>query len=142
MYVDVRRIVPLLSSDDGLHEINAILIFKYLMQEVAHTITDNVMVIYGLNEFDTANDNVRTIKEHCLTTIFERIYLEFDGKAFSKPTSLTVSEEEVKSVSGSATLSKSPSLTLKGEGQKNIWRQKARYVYFYIRCHKCNRRPS
>lgn len=55
VYVDLRRIVPLLSSESNLPDISAILIFKYLMQELALSLSINTSKILGINEFDPAN---------------------------------------------------------------------------------------
>ncbi len=93
IYIDIRRIVPLLSAEQGSQEINSILIFKYMMQELAHTLIVNVHHICGINEFDNKNDHIIKIKELSLIEKFKSIYLEFDGRKFNKPTSLTVSEE-------------------------------------------------
>lgn len=132
IYIDIRRIVPLLSAEQGSQEINSILIFKYMMQELAHTLIVNVHHICGINEFDNKNDHIIKIKELSLIEKFKSIYLEFDGRKFNKPTSLTVSEEEIKSLGGSATLSTSPALTAKANSQKKVSGDKTLNSYISI----------
>ncbi len=118
VYIDIRRIVPLLSSEHSSHEVNSILIFKYLMQELALSLTSNIGQILNLNEFDHQYSQILKIKELNLLENFQKIYLEFDGRKFNKPTTLTVSEEEIKSLSGTGKLSKSPEVSLSTDVKK------------------------
>ncbi|NAW97695.1 ORC-CDC6 family AAA ATPase [Vibrio sp. V23_P3S9T160] len=132
IYIDIRRIVPLLSSEQGSQEINSILIFKYLMQELAHTLILNINHICGINEFDSVNDQVLKLKELDLLDKFKSIYLEFDGRKFVKPTSLTVSEEEIKSLGGSAKISRNPELSAKKDLQTKVSGDKKMNSYISI----------
>jgi len=111
IYIDLRRIIPLLSSEKKSPDVDAILIFKYLIQELSHTLAINIPTITGINEFDPSNRLAINSRLGNILDSFKKIYLEFDGKKFRKPTSLTVSEEEVKSLGGSGTLSPSPSIS-------------------------------
>lgn len=118
IYIDLRRIIPLLSSDKCSPDVDAILIFKYLIQELSHTLAVNTSTIIGTNEFDPSNRLAIDSRTNSILESFKRIYLEFDGKKFRKPTSLTVSEEEVKSLGGSGTISSSPSISANAERKK------------------------
>lgn len=112
VYVDLRKIIPLLASDQSDSDVDAILTFKYLMQEIAHTLACNAPALTRLNEFDpNAGGAIRTRKEE-LRKIFTRIYVEFDGQRYTKPSSLTVSEEEVRSLSAGAKFSAAPGANL------------------------------
>lgn len=130
VYIDARRIVPLVPSSESSPEINSILIFKYLMQELSHNLAANIDTIYELNQFDGSSSFSRQTWESEISELFKGIYLEFDGRVFSKPTSLTVSEEEIKSLSGGAAISKSPSLEVKGniERKNSGTREKNAYI--------------
>lgn len=130
VYIDARRIVPLVPSSESSPEINSILIFKYLMQELSHNLAANIDTIYELNQFDKSSSFSKKTWEGEISELFKGIYLEFDGRIFSKPTSLTVSEEEIKSLSGGATISKSPSLEVKGniEKKNSGTREKNAYI--------------
>ncbi|WP_076540119.1 chromosomal replication initiator DnaA [Shewanella sp. UCD-KL21] len=132
IYIDIRRIVPLLSNEQGSQETNSILIFKYLMQELAHTLYLNIKHICDINEFDNKNGHLLEIKGRSLIEKLERIYLEFDGRKFNKPTSLTVSEEEIQSLGGAAKLSKSPELKVKSDSQKKVSGDKTLNSYISI----------
>ncbi|RRV26111.1 ORC-CDC6 family AAA ATPase [Stutzerimonas nitrititolerans] len=115
VYVDLRRIIPLLPSDKSSPDSAAILIFKYLTQELAHTIATNLSFIYNINELDSNYNLSLSAKTEKTLDIFKKVYLEFDGKKFKKPSSLKVSEEEIKSLGANGTLSSSPSFTGKAE---------------------------
>lgn len=118
IYVDLRRIIPLISSENGLNEVDAILIFKYLIQEVSHTLSVNSHFIFGINDLDPLSKPIIQEKEKILNKILSKIYLEFDGKHFTKPSTLSVSEEEVRSVGGGVQLSNKPELKAEGQLQK------------------------
>lgn len=118
VYIDLRRIIPLLSSDKSSPDAEAILIFKYLVQELAHTIACNTATISNLNELDSKNTLTISTKSENILEKFKKIYLEFDGKKFRKPTSLTVTEEEIKTLGASANASISPSGTIKYDDSK------------------------
>lgn len=121
VYIDLRRIIPLVSSAAGSPDGEAILIFKYVVQQVSLALAENVGYIFGLNEFDSSNKLALQARETELIDIFKSIYLEFDGRKFSKPASaLQVSQEEIHSLGASATLSATPALTGKQEMQKKV----------------------
>jgi len=110
IYVDLRRIIPLIPNEIDSPESNAILIFKYIIQEISHSVYINIFQIYGYNPF--SDENKADQKKKTLSGIFSRIYLESDGTKFKRSKELTVSEEEKTSLSGSGAISSSPSLSL------------------------------
>lgn len=118
VYIDLRRIIPLLSKEKSAPDAEAILIFKYLTQELAHNLAVNAAAIIGANELDPANKLAISTTSERTISIFKKIYLEFDGKRFTKPNSLTVSEEEVKSLGGAANISATPSINAKIDTSK------------------------
>lgn len=117
VYVDLRRIIPLVSAADGSMQAEAILIFKYLMQHISLSLAENVHFLFGLNEFDSSDQLAISARTTELADAFKRIYLEFDGRRFSKPTTLQVSEEEIRSLGATLSLSSSPSIGGKAERQ-------------------------
>lgn len=117
VYIDLRRIIPLLSYDQENSEVDAILTFKYLLQDVAHTLATNSALLTETNEFDPIAKAINSNKIKQLQELLGRIYLQFDGKSFRKPASLQVHEEEVKSLGGSAQLSSSPELNASANHQ-------------------------
>ncbi len=97
IYIDLRRIIPLASAYDENKEAEAILIFKYIVQNVSLALAENLNYIFGTNEFDQNQILSSKVNHENLATQFKEIYIEFDGKKFSKPSeSLNVSEEEIK----------------------------------------------
>ncbi|HIB8305624.1 ATP-binding protein [Serratia sp. X3] len=116
IYVDFRRIIPLVSPEVENKEVDALLIFKYLMQEVSFNLYSNISFLLGKNEFDVANTQLFEIKKAELAKHFESLYLEFNGRELKKANDLTVSEEEVKSLSGEVNLSKVPSAKVSATG--------------------------
>ncbi|MGL6002923.1 MAG: ATP-binding protein [Plesiomonas sp.] len=132
VYIDARRIIPLLSFEHTSKEANAILIFKYIIQELANTLFININPIFGFNPFDDKFRHIYESKVNELSEIFKKLYLEFNGKRFSKPSSLTVSEEEVRSLGGNLTVSKSPSAGIKADIQQKKAESKEHDTYISI----------
>ena len=110
-YIDLRKIIPLLSSERNSSDVDAILIFKYLIQDLSHNLATNTPHLLDINEHDPVNHLAIKTREARIYENFKKIYLEFDGKNFKKPTTLTVSEEEIKSLGGTGTISATPSAT-------------------------------
>ncbi|HBO2743319.1 TPA: ATP-binding protein, partial [Pseudomonas aeruginosa] len=52
IYIDLRRIIPLLSKEKNSPDSEAILIFKYLTQELAHCLALNSASLINANELD------------------------------------------------------------------------------------------
>lgn len=132
IYLDLRRIIPLLSQENSSADITAILIFKYLIQEMSHTLAANIKQIYEYNEFDRSLDSVSLIKERGLDDYFNKIYLEFDGRKIRKPKDLTVSEEEVRSLKGNLEVSSGPKLKVEGEGSTKTVKEIVQSSYISI----------
>ncbi|MBR8657571.1 hypothetical protein KDH83_30075 [Achromobacter sp. Marseille-Q0513] len=132
VYVDLRRIIPLVPSGVTTADVDAILIFKYVIQGLAHSVAKSLPQILGVNEFDPTTVLARKVGQEGLIDLFERIYLQFDGKEFKKPSALTVSEEEVSAISGAATLSVSPSAKLEGKRQRKEVKDTEKSSYISI----------
>lgn len=116
VYIDLRRIIPLVSPEVENKEVDALLIFKYIMQEVSFNLYGNLPILLNKNEFDSKNEALFDSKKAQLNDFFESLYLEFNGRELKKSNDLTVSEEEVKSLSGEVNISKSPSAKLSASG--------------------------
>lgn len=115
IYIDLRKIIPLASTYEENKEAEAILTFKYIIQNISLALFENIPHLYNLNEFDDKNKYSIKIKEEELKSLLENIYLEFDGKRLVKPSqTLTVSEEEIQSLNGGLKISSNPSLEASG----------------------------
>lgn len=132
VYVDLRRIIPLLPSSDASPEVDAVLIFKYLVQEVSHAVLKNIPIIMGLNELDPATAMARHARSSELESVLKRIYLEFDGREYRKLGALTVSQEEVSAISGNANISFQPSVGGSGEKRQKESRDTSKGAYISI----------
>ncbi|WP_434653854.1 ORC-CDC6 family AAA ATPase [Chromobacterium violaceum] len=131
-YIDLRRIIPILPSENMPPEARAILIFKYIIQELSHQILQNVSAFHGLNEFDNNQHTIQEDKKNRTIDLFKKVYLEFDGERFSKPSTLTVAAEEVNSISATASLSAKPELSGKIANQKKITKTQTETTYISI----------
>ncbi|MBP4044455.1 hypothetical protein [Chromobacterium violaceum] len=131
-YIDLRRIIPILPSENMPPEARAILIFKYIIQELSHQILQNVSAFHGLNEFDNNQHTIQEDKKNRTIGLFKKVYLEFDGERFSKPSTLTVAAEEVNSISATASLSAKPELSGKIANQKKITKTQTETTYISI----------
>ena len=133
IYIDLRRIIPLASAYDENKEAEALLIFKYIIQNVALALAENLNYILGINEFDKNQNPSSSVNYENFSAQFKEIYIEFDGKKFSKPSeSLNVSEEEVKSISGNAELSLQPNLKGAYQAQKKSSSDTTKYSHISI----------
>lgn len=117
VYIDLRRIIPLVSPEIENKEIDALLIFKYLIQEVSLNLHVNIPFITEENEFNLNNDPLFNEKKEKLDVLFESLYLEFDGRELKKSNDLKVSLEEIKSLSGEVNISKNPSAKVSALGE-------------------------
>ncbi|WP_337880087.1 hypothetical protein [Rheinheimera sp.] len=116
IYIDLRRIIPLIPKEIESPESNAILIFKHILQEISINCYTNVNSIFGYNPF--SDKNISQQKTDKLFEQFSKIYLEFDGTTFRKSKELSISEEETNSLKTSALLSVTPSATLSADSDK------------------------
>lgn len=133
IYIDLRRIIPLASAYDENKEAEAILIFKYIVQNVSFALAENLNYILGINEFDKSQILASKVNLSEFAEKFRDIYIEFDGKKFSKPSeSLSVSEEEVKSISASAEISMQPSIKCSQQSQKKISSDGTKYSHISV----------
>lgn len=121
VYIDLRRIIPLVSSAQGQADAESILIFKYIIQQISYALADNIPHIFGINEFDPSTRMACDTRATEIEDVFKKIYLEFDGKKFRKPSAaLQVSEEEIRSIGASANISRSPSISAKLDSHKKV----------------------
>lgn len=130
VYLDLRRVIPLLPSDASDPELDALLIFKHVLQEVALQVADDAPLLLGLNEFDPVNALAIRARRERLEQLLQSLYLEYDGRSYSKPSRLEVTEEERRSLSADARLSTQPSLGVSGARELASKRseQQQRYV--------------
>lgn len=120
VFIDIRRVIPYSSNESSIPEFNAILIFKYLMQELAYHLALNVEFIFGLNKLDSKNTLALTNQKSEINDLFDKLYLEFDGRRFNKIEKITVTDEEVSSLGGSVDISHKPSLKISADKKNKL----------------------
>lgn len=121
IYIDLRKIIPLASSYEDSKEAEAILIFKYIIQNLSLALAENLHYLFEINEFNKSEEQLLRSKQIQFKSLFEEIYLEFDGKKLVRPNeTLNVSEEEVQSLNGCLKLSKNPSLEASANKAKKV----------------------
>ncbi|MGA6148815.1 hypothetical protein [Stenotrophomonas sp. NPDC077461] len=119
VYIDLRRIIPVLSSDSQDPDVDSILIFKHVVQDVAYECASAIPRLFDINEFDEKNTQILNSKRVKVEEGIKKIYLEFDGREYTKPRKLRVSVGEVQSLGLEAKLGRSPSLSATGKGEKS-----------------------
>ena len=132
VYLDLRRIIPLLPSDTMDAEVAAILIFKHILQEVAVRMADDSAWMLGVNEFDQASDSVVAASNSRLADLLGRLYVEYDGRSYSKPARLEVTREERLSLSAEIKASASPSLSAGGIRDTREHRSQGEHRYVSV----------
>lgn len=133
VYIDLRRIIPLVSSAAGSSDVEAILIFKYITQQMSFALAENLAHLIGVNEFDPSSKLAVDARMTEIAELFSSIYLEFDGRRFKKPSvALEVSEEEVRSLGVSATVSGNPSISGKANLQQKVASSSSQQAYVSI----------
>ncbi len=128
IYIDIRKILPLVSLGLDDKVLYAILIFQYLIKEIIDCLIENLQFIYNINPFE-GNKIFEKFKEKELRTILNNLNLEYDGKKISKIGELELSEEEIRSIASNLNLSLTPELS--GAISKSIKsNSKTRYVKY------------
>ena len=130
VYLDLRKVIPMVPSGNSDCDRDALLVFKHILQEVAHQISENVNFILGMNEFSPNEQPAIIAKQQVIGDVLDRLYLEHDGRSYTKPTLLSVSEEERRSLSGGVNVSLQPNLDANAEYESTVRRdsEQQRYV--------------
>ncbi|GCL74889.1 hypothetical protein PN4B1_48750 [Paenibacillus naphthalenovorans] len=116
IYIDLRKLLPLISVSNNDNVEFAILIFKYICQQIIDVLIKNIKFIYSFNEFEPDNATERSKRDKLVRT-YENLNYEFDGKEFKKLDDFSLSEEELRKISGSLKASKTLEMGINGEKQ-------------------------
>ncbi|ENK0555391.1 hypothetical protein AB2T19_000130 [Clostridium botulinum] len=131
VYIDLRKLLPLISQENYNSEDFSVIVFKCIIQEILDMLIKNLKFIFALNIF-TKESMIEKLKRDKLIEIFQNVNYEFDGMDFKKLGNFELSEQEVKKVSSSLELGKALKALLSGEKQvqtqKNTKSQK--YISF------------
>lgn len=119
VYIDLRKLLPLISSSNNDPVEFSIIIFKYVIQEIIDCVIQNIKFIFGRNLYKPEDSYVLG-KRAELTTLLPKLNYEFDGKEYKKLQNFDLSEDELKKISGSLKINKSPELSFDGQKEMAI----------------------
>ncbi|MCP1311301.1 ORC-CDC6 family AAA ATPase [Paenibacillus tyrfis] len=117
IYIDLRKLLPLIPSGNNDPVLLGILIFKYIIQEVCDVLVENVKFIFDFNHFEFRTDNTESEKLQWLAEKLKKLNYSFDGKEFKKLDEFKLNQEEISKLVGSLKLNKSPEFNASGEKQ-------------------------
>ena len=117
IYIDLRRLLPLIPSGNNDPALFGILIFKYIIQEICDVLVLNIKFIFDINHFEFKTNKTESEKLHWLASKLQKLNYNFDGKEFKKLEEFKLSQEEINKLAGSLKLNKLPELNVLGEKQ-------------------------
>ncbi|SFI24268.1 hypothetical protein SAMN05192551_10989 [Tindallia magadiensis] len=130
IYIDLRKLLPLISDSENNPTYYAVIMFKYIIQEIIDSIIENISFICKLNEWEEKVfvGKIRTE----VTELLKDLNYEFNGYSIKKIGDIQLSEEETKRLSGSLKLSLNPegSLDAKKQSHKTVTSQETKYISF------------
>lgn len=131
VYIDLRKLLPLITEIDNSKEETSILIFQQIINDILQRLVRNLKNIFDIKEFGTKK-LLEHVKEGKLKDISEKLNIEFDGRKLKKLGAVEFSEEEISKIAGSLNISKNPSINIEGLRElKNIKSdQYIKYVSF------------
>lgn len=116
VYIDLRKLLPLVSQENYNAIDFSIIVFKCIIQEILDVLIINLRFIFKLNTF-TKESMTEKLKRDKLLDIFNNLNYEFDGMEFKKLGDFELSEQEVKKVASSFELGKVIKTLVSGEKQ-------------------------
>lgn len=119
VYIDLRKLLPLISSSNNDPIEFSIIIFKYIIQEIIDCIIQNIKFIFDRNLYKP-EDSYLLGKRNELTTLLPKLNYEFNGKEYKKLQNFDLSEDELKKISGSLKINKNPELSFDGQKEMAI----------------------
>lgn len=129
VYIDLRKILPLISNNDSLEF--ASLVFKFIAQSIIDQVMENINFIFDLNEWDGDN-KMKSSKLKKIEEILSKFNYEFDGHEYKKISDFSLSQEEMRKISGSLAINKTPEANLSKEYEQRESQdfQKTRFISF------------
>lgn len=119
VYIDLRKLLPLISASNSDPIEFAIIIFKYIIQEIIDCVVSNIKYIFDMNIY--AHDDKYIIeKKYKLASKLFKLNYEFDGKEFKKLQNFNLSEDELKKLSASLKIKNNPEVSFEGQKELSI----------------------
>jgi hypothetical protein len=131
IYIDLRKLLPLLAETDASKVETSILIFQHIINEILNVLCTSLKYIYDINEIGTTN-LIETTKQNQLKLILEKLNIEFDGRKTKKLGAIEFTLEEINKIAGSLELSTNPNTKFEGLRElKNLHSDKyIKYISF------------
>lgn len=131
VYIDLRKLLPLITEIDSSKEETSILIFQQIINDILQRLIRNLKFIFDIKEFGTKK-LLEHVKEDKLKEISQKLNIEFDGRKIRKLGAVEFNEEEISKIAGSLSLSKNFSLNADGLKQLKKFEsdQYIKYVSF------------
>jgi len=128
IYIDLRKILPLITEQEPDSLETSVLIFKHIIDEIIFKLVDNLKYILDISSLK--KQPIEVEKENHLVRQLEEINIEFDGKSFKRLGKITLSQVEIQKIAGSIRASKNPEISAGKE--RSIKEGKAQEYTKYI----------
>lgn len=113
IYIDLRKLLPLITDIDNSLVETSVLIFQHIINDILEALIANLRYIFDIKEVGTKNIIEESRKEKILKILSE-LNIEFDGRKFKKLGAIEFNQEEISKIAGSLNLSQKPALQLEG----------------------------
>ena len=130
VYIDLRKLLPLISLSESNPIEFSILVFKHITDEILKVLVENINFYSNLNEFNDERFN-NTIKVK-LEKKLSDLSIQFDGKEYKKLEEIQLSEEEMRKIAGSLKINKDPEINASTQKEVSLTQsfKRTRYLSF------------
>lgn len=105
IYIDLRKLLPLMSTFNGDNIEYSILLFKHIVNEIFEVLSININFIYKINDIGPISQ-FSTHKKSELQDRLKELNIHFDGKEYKKFQEVELTEEEIHKLATSLNVSK------------------------------------
>ncbi len=132
IYLDLRKILPLISSGIEDKSLTSVLLFKHLIIELFNSIIENIKFIFFLSDFSNISNVLEKTKSEAFFNVLDTLNLHIQGSLISKLGDIEFSEEEIVKIAASLNIASNPSALLqfaRDTVQKTV-DKKIKYISF------------
>lgn len=131
VYIDLRKVLPLVTEHDETKLETSVLIFQHIINELISGLSLAIPKIFSIG-FTLFKDSRTSIKEEQIRSISKMLNLEFNGKEFNRLGNVEFSEDETRKIAGSLNASKDPSISANAgiETKKSRSKKQIKYISF------------
>jgi len=130
IYIDLRKLLPLISVSDSNSIEFSIIVFKHIIDEIIKVLVENINFLYEINEFEEYRFG--GVKKIELEKKLNDLNVQFDGKEYKKLDEVQLSEEEIKKIALSLEVSKDPQFDASRQKETTVTQnfKRTRYLSF------------